>query len=246
MKNIFKFEFIKLIKHKSFYICAAVILAIEFLSLMLQKQLSALSGSADGLSVTSVLLSAIDSSGFTMICGIFIALFTCADYTEQTIKNIYSHGFSKTKVCFSKFITVVTATLVMFAATIIFSFACGNAMFGRGDDGNCAGLLFGQLLMCIAHSAFVFAISIAVKKGGVSIACAILGPSLVGILLSFIDASVKSDGFSLAKYWLSYFSGDLSTLSTSAERLTICSIFCIIYTVMFTLIACLINKKQEH
>ncbi len=96
MNNLMKFEFRKLFKQKSFYICTAVMLGMSFIGLLLNK---ALASNPDFNIVlptaSSALLSAVSSSSFTMVCGIFIALFVCTDYDQQTIKNVYSRGFSR-------------------------------------------------------------------------------------------------------------------------------------------------------
>ena len=121
MKDLLKFEFYKLKKQKSFYICTAVILAMSFLGALLTKLLADNNAGLNTvvLSGQSTMLSAISSSNFTMICSIFIALFVCADHSEQTIKNIYSRGFSKGTVYFAKYTVGVVATATMFVLTLL-------------------------------------------------------------------------------------------------------------------------------
>lgn len=248
MKNLLKFEFHKLIRQKSFYICTGVMLALSLISLLLTQ---ALVNNPDlGMAMPSgksALLSAVSSSNFTMICGIFIALFVCTDFDQQTIKNVYSRGFSRTAVYFAKFIVCVVSTLIMFALTLLFTYAVGNIMFnGTAESGNYAGLLIGQFLYCIASASFVFAVCLIVKKVGVSIALAILGPSLIGTVLNLADAFLKIDSFKVGDYWLDGFIGDLSVIGTDTTRLVICIVLSIVYAVAFIVGGFFINKKQEN
>ncbi len=250
MKKLLKFEFYKLSKQKSFYICSAVMLVMSLIGILLSKAI------ADGnpelpmgaTSGKSAMLSAVSSSSFTMICGIFLALFVCSDYSEQTIKNIYSRGFSRGKVYIAKFTAGITATIIMFAVTLLFNLAAGSLIFGNGasPSGNYAGLILGQLITCIAYSSFVFAICLIVKKVGSSIALAILGPSLISALLSLADAFLKIENFKISGYWLEGLLGDLSSAATSTSRLTVCIILSIIYAVAFATAGYFINKKQDN
>ena len=129
MRNILKFEFHKLFRQKSFYICSAIMVVFSVLGIMITKSLAEnnpelITGNLSGL---SALLSAITSANFVMISGIFIALFVCTDHDNQTIKNIYSRGFSKTKVYISKLIVCLCAVIVMFAITLGASYISGNS-----------------------------------------------------------------------------------------------------------------------
>lgn len=251
MKNLLKFEFGKLIRQKSFYICTAVMLVLSYMGLLLEKTLAG-NPETDIPMPTAVssLLSAINSSDFTMICGIFVALFACADYDQQTIKNVYSRGFSRNSVYFSKFFACIFSTLVMFVVILVFNYVAGAAMFGRmsqvSGKENYAGLIAGQVFYCVAYSSFVFAVSLTVKKVGVSVALAILGPSLIGVAINLADAFLKTEKFRISSYWLSGFADDLTSLATDNARISVCIVFSIVYAIVFIVIGCLVNRKQER
>ena len=248
MKNLLKFEFRKLFKQKSFYICTAAMLAISYMGLLLNKTIASNPEMNMPMpSVLSSLLSAINSSNFTMICGIFIALFVCTDYDQQTIKNVYARGFPRNSVYFAKYFVSVFSTVIMFAITLVFNYASAATMFERtSETGNYIGLIAGQLLYCIAYSSFVFSVSLIVKKVGISIALAILGPSLIGTVINLADAFLKTENFKIGSYWLSGFVNDLTSIATDNSRLVVCIVFSIVYALLFVIIGCLINKKQEN
>ena len=193
------------------------------------------------------MLSAVSSSNFTMIAGIFIAIFACYDYEQQTIKNIYSHGFSRNKVYFAKLIICSIATIIMFALTLLFNYLLGLTMLnGATKDGNYLGLVLGQLIYVVAYCSFVFAISLIVKKVGISIAFAILGPSLITLLITLIDSLLKIKDFKISSYWFGKFIEDLTNLATTANRLWTVMGLSLIYALIFILGGYLINKKQEN
>lgn len=248
MTNLLKFEFRKLFKQKSFYICTAVMLVLSVFGILLNKTLASNPDFNMAMpSAKSALLSAVSSSSFTMLCGIFIALFVCTDYDQQTIKNVYSRGFSRTNVYFAKFIVSVISTVVMFAVTLLFTYVAGAAMLdGTAEAGNYVGLIAGQLIYCLAYSSFVFAISLIVKKVGVSIALAILGPSLIGTVINLADAFLKIENFKIGSYWLDGFIDDLTSLATDNTRLIVCIVLSLIYAAVFVVAGYLINKKQEN
>ena len=249
MKNILKFEFHKLFRQKSFYICSVIMIIFSILGILITKSLvennpEQFTGTLSGL---NSILTAITSANFVMISGIFIAIFVCTDYDNQTIKNIYSRGFSKTKVYVSKLIVCLCSVIIMFAITLGVSYIFGNSAFGNNaTSGNYVGLLLGQIVLVLAYSTFVFAISSIFRKVGTSIALAILGPSLINTVLSLLDSMLKTDKFKLSSYWLDSFTTDLTALTTSTTRLIICAVICAVYTVIFISVGLYFSKKQEN
>lgn len=195
----------------------------------------------------SAMLSAVSSSSLTAVCGIFTALFVCADYEQQTIKNVYARGFSKNSVYSAKLITVLATTSIMFASTLLFTYIAGNAMFkdGATESGNYAGLLTGQLIYCLAYSSFVSAVSLNVKKTGISIALAILGPSLIGTALSLADAFLKLESFKITDYWLDGFLDDLTSASTGNARLAVCAALSAVYAAVFSAAGYITNSRRD-
>ena len=245
MKNLLKFEFHKLLRQKSLYICTAVILALLLVGVVITK---AVAGNPDfaAPNAVEVMLGAVSSSNFAMVCGIFIALFVCADFDQTTIKNVYSHGYSRGAVYFSKLIAALSAAAVMFALTVAAGFVAGNVTFGgNASAGGAVVPLAGQFLYVCAYAAFVFAVSISARKVGVSVALAILGPALVSTALSLVDALLKFDGFKLADYWLDGFSADLSSVLTQGARLAVCIALCAVYAAAFAAAGYVLNKKRE-
>lgn len=248
MKELLKFEFHKLWKQKSFYICLIVMIALAFIGIVLSKELASHPQLEIALpTLESVLLSCVSTSSFTLIAGIFTALFICTDFDQMTIKNIYSRGFSKGAVYLAKYFVSIIGTIVLFLAMLLATFIAGQMLLnGKEISSQVITLLLGQFAYCLAVISFVFVISILVKKTGVSIALAILGPSLIGTVFSLADSLLKLESFKMNDYWLESFIKDLSIASVSSSRMTICILFSIIYLVMFTGIGYIFHNKQEN
>ena len=249
MRNILKFEFHKLFRQKSFYVCSAIMVAFSLLAIMITKSLiennpELITGNLSGL---DSLLTAITSANFFMISGIFVALMVCNDYDNQTIKNIYSRGFSKVKVYFAKLIVSMCAVVVMFALTLVVSYISGASAFGNeSGNGNYLALILGQIPLVIAYSTLVFAISSIFRKVGTSIALAILGPSLVNTVFNLLDSFLNTNQFKLSNFWLDSFTTDLTALTTPTTRIIVCVVCSIIYAVGFVVLGLYLSKKQEN
>ena len=106
MEKIIKFEFDKLFRQKSFYVCTIIVLGLTLLSavsknVMLSSELGATIAKPDGWSYAA---SAVSNSQLMMILGIFTAMFVCSEYDENTLKNIYSRGYGRIPVYIGKYI----------------------------------------------------------------------------------------------------------------------------------------------
>lgn len=248
MRNLLKFEFHKLFKAKSFYICTAVIFVMSLLTVIINKLFLGQEGMPTVMpSALQTMLSALSASEFTMISGIFVAIFTCYDYEQQTIKNVYSHGFSRNKVFASKLIVCSIAVLIMFALTLLVNYFLGLILLnGQVENGKYFLLMVGQIIYVLAYTSFIFALSIIMKKTGISIALAVLGPTLITLLITLIDSLLRLKNFKFSKYWFGGFTSDLTSLATTDGRLWTVIGLSIAYGVIFILGSYFINRKQEN
>ena len=88
MGKLLHFEFHKLIRQKSFYICLAVAVAMLFISTyttyLMQKD--AVDVSQMGIDGMSVMIGAVSGGTLSMVIGVFVPLFVCEDYVSGTIR----------------------------------------------------------------------------------------------------------------------------------------------------------------
>lgn len=256
MKKLLSFELFKLRKQKSLYICSAVLLVALFLTILLNYVIYNTFGSFIGdvmekPGAVSSVLSAANAADFTLIVGIFIALYVCSDFSQHTIKNIYSRGFSRTEVYFSKLIVCVAYTVIMYFITLLFAFILGCAFFGfKYESGHIVALLLGQLITCVAYSCFTFAISYMIKKNGAAIALTIIAPIVITLILSLIDAAIAIDGANSDRLWASDFwldgiSSNLSRAGASVKTIIIGCIIPIAYGGMFVAAGYFVDRYAE-
>ena len=250
MKNLLKLEFRKLITRKSFYICIAIMVGLLLFSALTTNALidSEFMDEYDyQLSGINTMIEALSTSSFIMIAGIFVALFVCEDYTGQTVKNIYARGYSRVSVYFSKLITVLISTTVMLIIVDAVAFLVGSALFGVGEIGNYKflAIIGTQYIIAIAEVTFAFTIASVIRKTGGAIACIIIAPMLIGILLSLVDVFFNFENISISEFWISNFLPQISSLDVSNKQIILCIVGSLIYIPLFSAIGLYINKKIQ-
>jgi len=247
MEKLMEFEFRKLFKAKSFYICLAVCLGLVLLGGLTTKVILENSEGVATPTGLSMLKGAIGSSSITMIAGIFTALFVCEDETSGTIKNIYAKGYSRKDVYFSKYIVSLISTLIFTLASMIIAYLFGLATWGGEApiDSNYILTILGQLILIVAYHSAFFAISSKIGKTGSSIAFNIVGPMLVSMVLTMGDAFLKSEEFSLSSYWIDSLLSSLQQTEVVNSAITTSILLGIIYSVVFVGAGYMLNKKKE-
>lgn len=247
MKKLFKFELFKLRKQKSLYICSALILVLLLLELLLSMLMTKAFGEEfmTTLSAIDVVLSAVSSADFTLLASIFIVIYVCGDFGQQTIKNIYSRGFSRTEVYFVKLIICIAYTVAMFIITELFALAMGSAFYGfKPQEGHIFALLLGQLLACIAFTTFAFAVCHLIKRTGIAIILVIFVPSVLSLILSLMDVIIRADDFKIVNCWLD---GMIASLDSTASVTTIVlgCILPVVYGALFVTGGFFLNRRIE-
>ena len=257
MMNLLRLEFRRLFRAKSFYICLAISLVMIVISAATTKMLLNMASSEEfGEAFGSMLqtptsfslLKSTASSSLTMVLAIFLSIFVTEDYTADTIKNIYAKGHSRDSVFGAKIISAMAAGLIMILVSALFSFAAGKVMFGEvGTMGeNYIGSVLAELVILLAYAALYFAIAIAFKKTGASIAVSILGPLLVGLLLSLGNAALKSDKISLTDYWLDGRLAILTQANVEGKEVLIGFIIGVVVLLVAGAVGFVVNRSSEQ
>lgn len=222
MGKLLAFEFRKLFRLKSFYICTGITLLMGILTLR------AFSHGGAGYDGFVSLLKAVDNSSLTMLLGIWTAIFICDDYTAGTIRNIVTRGYTRTSIFFSKLIVLCCGTLIMLVLDWIVSCIAGEAMWGKAQTVLSIGFmksLMAQLMLVIAYACLCNAIASAVQKTGVAVAICAVMPVAVFLLLSFIEITLANRGnsigaMSLEQYWLNDMISAVSFPDAPAEDIS--------------------------
>lgn len=257
MKKLLHFELFKLKKQKSLYICSAVVLGLIMFMGGIYYAISKLTGGEmAGMpsSAVSFTLSALSSSNFNLIVSIFIVLFVCGDFSQKTIKNVYSRGFSRTKVYFAKYIICMAYIFAMYVVCELFALTVGSAFFGFTPQGENVGwLLLGQLLVCLAYASVVFAICAMIRRMGVAFAIVLVVPSVLSVILTIADVIVlvksaevtTAEKFTFSDFWLDGMLSTLSSAASSVKKIILCNILPVVYGAAFVTMSVFINRKTE-
>ena len=237
MANLLRFEFRKLLRGKIVYIIAAiavlfvilnglVFFLFDYVLTEIDPEASGLIGSYSAYYFTKAALT----NNFTIIIGVFIAIYACEDFGHGTSKNVIGKGYSRLKVYFSKYIVSLVAVIVMailcFLTALGFGLILFNNDFGSVTD-NVPVIVIGQILCLIVFHSMLFTLAYMIGKSGAAIAINIVAPLGITLILTILDLIINREGFSLSNYWIdgifSNFTGASSSLnlptSTTDESL---------------------------
>lgn len=272
MNRLFKWELYKLVRHKAFIICSVIVLAMNVFSLAAIKIMALILTENDfpeinfiiPVSGASAIFMTLGSS-FSTIAGVFVAIFVCSDYEQETIKNVYSRGFSRSAVFFSKYVAAVVGTFCMYILAAILNFALGCLLFGfKGfaAEGSAAEFilrLITQILLVWAYTSLAFMFAILFKKIGASIALIIIAPMVISVIIMVVSAFFTSPEtgattLDLSVYWLDGIltnssNGISAGIDGSIRVATIDNLRNILITIgyaaLFTALGFLANSKSD-
>lgn len=245
MKQLIAFEFRKLLQQKSFYICLAIILALIGLSGAVNASLKDNSDIIFTFTVASFTKNALISSSFFMILGVFVALFCCDDVSNNTLKNLYSRGFSRGKVFFSKYIVSLCGSIFIAVISFIFAFLVSKISADDSTSDSLFGSIVSQIIVVIAYHSVFFTLSTIIGKVGGSVAINIIGPMLVLTVLTLITSLLKLDSVNLSDYWLESAINGLTTPTIETKAFIKAIVMSVIYTVVFIPLGYIMNNKKE-
>ena len=221
MFKLLNFEFRKLIRQKSFYICIAAMLALLVGSAYTTELMTAKSGVEDpSLSGISYLMEAISGSALSAVLAVFIPLFICEDSASGPTRNIVTRDFSRLEIFVAKLIAVLAATVLMTAVCLAAAYLVGTAFWGAGEPSlgsEQIKILLCQLAVIAAYATMFFAISSMLQKVGGSIAICLILPMAAVILLSLADAALAEREIELSGYWIENLGRSLASVEAEAE-----------------------------
>lgn len=254
MNNLYKLEFRKLKKQKSLYICSAVLVGMLILVAVALKitqsrfsDVEMLAPYLKNLSGFNFMLNAVTNSYYLLIIGIITAITYCADFEEQTVKNIFSRGYSRVTFYFAKLVSIWIMCTIMFVVTTAFAFLIGSIFFGVGseDVGKTFALIGIQYVACMGYMAMYVGIAAATRKNSGAIASNIIIPILVLLVLGLVDAILNLEAFKVTDIWLDSFSEDMGKIETGLSRMLVCLFGSLVYIGAFITAGCFISRKTD-
>lgn len=244
MKNLLAFEFRKILRQKSFYICFVIALGLIALSAAVSAGFKDSPDFTGVYTVGGFVRSALSSSSFFLVLGVFVALYCCDDVTNNTLKNLYSRGYSRGQVYFSKYIVSLAASLFAAAICFLFAFiACRSSADASKE--NIVGSVACQLVVVIAYHAVYFSLAMIIGKVGGSVAINIVGPILVLTVLTLITSLLKLEGVNLGDYWLESAINGLAAAKVQSKAYIKAIVMTVIYASVFITAGYFVNKRKE-
>ena len=199
MSELLRFEFRRLFRSRTFYVCLGVSFAVIVLQLLILLATTAITDVYTDMQVAMPeynalsLLKTSTLSEFSLIAAIFVTIFSTDDFSGDTIKNVCAKGYSREHIFFSKYLSTLAGCMIILLSGMFFQFALGGLMFrqlGTAGQNFALSVLVIVLLNCGYHAIF-FAIGYTMRKIGGAIVLAILGPTMYELVASLFDLAIS-------------------------------------------------------
>ena len=251
MGKLLHFEFHKLIRQKSFYICLAVAVAMLFISTyttyLMQKD--AVDVSQMGIDGMSVMIGAVSGGTLSMVIGVFVPLFVCEDYVSGTIRNIVTRGYTRLGIFLAKLIAVLFASAIMTIVCMAAGYLVGVLFCAPGEqpfDAYTVKILLCQLAVMLAEASLFYAISTVLQKTGGAIAICLVLPMVLTIVLALADTALAEKEIQLSGYWLERINGTLAVFDVKSEGMKKALLTALSYFVVTTVGSFVAIAKKEY
>lgn len=234
MSELFRFEFRRLFRRVSLYVCTGIAF-LPALFIMLSTLMSTMMDGGSGMSREYYVQLIFMIGNLPTFVIIFTSIFGCEDYSKGTAKTIFSLGYPRWQHFVAKFTASNVAAALMyiliFSVSMIFTLFLPQKTFSANTAGEVNGL-FGssaplylialqQLSSILAIHAFIFMFAELVRKTGIAIIIGIFAPGLVSGAVTVFCAIMNSitgayDNFNYSEtifdkimfffnsYWLSF------------------------------------------
>ena len=186
MNKLWRFEWRKIWRQKSLYLCFGIGLVMNLLAAIAIKSFNG------SMSACASLYSALNS-GFLVFLGIYLAIYACHDYAQNTMKCIYARGYHRTTVYFTKYLISLCVTLMLALLYLCFNFLITLILNGKVGSLNHLEIqsLLLQLWTMIGFHGMYFGVGMIVSKVGGSVALNIIGIEFCFAILSTIFTILK-------------------------------------------------------
>jgi len=246
MKRLLHFEFHRLFRQKSFYICFGVMFCMLFLSCLIGW----VTGREIGTffySRESILRDALSLSYFFTVLSVYIPILVCEDYEQQTVKNIFSRGYTGGQIYFAKLIASLAAGSIMAVMLYLAGGGLGLIFFeaDNTETGAMMGVILCQYFLTVCYVSLYYAVSISIRKVGGSIALSFFFPLMVGLILNLVSFFMIDRGTDLGRYWISNYQEEIS-IGMSKETFRRCIAGSCLYSVLFVAAGRMIGKGRDN
>lgn len=236
MNKLIKFETKILFKQKFYLVCLLLSLLLEPI---FDFCTNINSSNFETIKVMPKIMSNL-SSAVSLIDIILIVLFCCLDFSEGTLKNVISRGYSKVQVLFSKYISCFIGVFSMYL--VIFVVTC--ILFGVNGfefESSMVYLFIESVIKMIAYVVFFSTISFVLEKTSFAIIACLFIQNIINLALTFVDSKL---GLDISKFWIDNIGSNfLNNITTSNMFYTIFGY--VVYTIIFIFIGITCVKRKE-
>ena len=235
MGKLLKFNLRNIFHNKLIYICFALSVllnqAFSFISALLQG--------TNNLKIFPQIVTMIADEP-SLISILFIVIFCCYDFSEDTTKNIIARGYSRTQLLFSKYISSLIGVFAMILASSLLTFIL-YIKNGFGYDASMVYPLLKNIVAIIAYVILYATIALLLEKNGVAISTVVLLPIFIPLILVAIDSNLK---LHISKFWLDNVANTFDKNPTLGN-LGLTVLYYLVYIVIFILIGTQLFRKKE-
>lgn len=238
MGRLLKFEWKRLLNYKSFWIILLIVVVFSVLSVAILKAGNSMLGAIGGDMVqseeigeaetTEIELLGVDSivsgmgDSLITLLPIFVAIFVASEFTNGTLKNVLSRGYSKPKVYVSKLISSsIAATIIIVAAVVPNTIL--STIFWRFSDGcvdwiKVLNIILVKVVCFYAVVSLAVFISMTVRSVGGAVALNIGLIRFTPFILTSIATLCGEEIDTLSKYEITTIITNLSDTTTVTDK----------------------------
>lgn len=249
MREMLKFELRKLLRMKSLYVCAAlIVLQIFLMTSVMSGSHIYVDGEVTKPAMWRSLLSAAELIPIPL--AIFASVYAVCDFSGETIKTILSKGYSRAQRYFSQLIMLIAVCVVYFLVSELSSVIFGAIYLRRIMRSDILLNVFLQLPVIIAYGVFFFGIASLFKGMGGAIATTVfLDIPIMPLLFAFVNGSFRKQldkaGIKLTDYWLRSMINSLEKIELTDKIVATALIGSAAYFIIFVAIGYLIARRRE-
>lgn len=266
MSNVLSAEWVKLKKSKSYKVCFIITVALGFLVLgslaltksmfseeMMQEMASemgeAYSIYQNDLSGSMVLSQLFSGGDIQLVFAVFVSIFVAMEFSNGTIKNIASRGYSRIKFYLGKVIISSLAVTIMITGMLVVVTLVASLIWGFGHMQGVEALdilvfLLVQFCLNIAISLVFVAVAMVVQSNGVSIAINLVLVMLVPLVFTIIDLIFENE-YNISQYWIGTTISEASLLPLDSGMIVKSLIVALVYGGLSTVLGGILFHNRD-
>lgn len=276
MFNILSGEFYKLRKSKSFYFCilaAAAFTVLLYLSLLMVDKINQgeVQNGTGGITVSmgveeqeagveesmmvqigiiGVLQQMFSGHFVGIFVAIFVSIFAVSEYGNGAIKNIVGKGYSRETVFLSKFLSSVTASIIMNVVIAVLTILIGLPFMGKTGIqatvwSDIVIYLAIQLVLGIAMTGIIVVISEFTRSLGAGIAVSLGVMMLSTTLTAGLDLLCHNFNFKPSEYWILDVMSSCPTMEFGQDYIIRAIVVSVVWFFLAAIVGTLHFKKAD-